>query len=103
MGLFDIFGKKQSIDDNGKFKANLSKKDKLPELDEIISQIRMNLGNNYKDEAQRELKKLVENFGRMQAEGKLNERQLSVYGEEVKVLSARLDGFSHKDQKPYWC
>lgn len=103
MGLFDIFGKKQSIDENGKFKANLSKKDKLPELDEIISQIRMNLGNNYKDEAQRELKKLVEIFNKMQASGKLNEKQLSVYGEEVKVLSARLDGFSHKDQKPYWC
>lgn len=102
MGLFDFLHKKQSIDENGKFKSGLSTKDKLPELDDIISQIHMNLGNNYKDEAQRELKKLTGIFGEMKGKGELNEKQLQVYGQELTALTERMEGFTHKDQKPYW-
>lgn len=102
MGFFEFLHKKHSIDENGKFKSGLSAKDKLPQLDDIISQIHMNLGNNYKDEAQRELKKLTGIFKEMQEKGELNEKQLQVYGQELSALTERMEGFTHKDQKPYW-
>lgn len=102
MGLFDFLHKKQSIDENGKFKSGLSAKDKLPELDDIISQIHMNLGNNYKDEAQRELRKLAGVFEELKEANKLNEKQLNVYGKELAALTERMKDFTHKDQKPYW-
>lgn len=102
MGLFDFLHKAQSIDENGKFKSRLSSRDKISELDEMISQIHMNLGNNYKDEAQRELKKFTESFQGMKEKGLLNEKQLLVYGEELSALTKRMQGFTHKDQKPYW-
>lgn len=102
MGFFDFLHKTQSIDENGKFKSRLSSRDKISELDEIISQIHMNLGNNYKDEAQRELKKFMESFQDMKEKEMLNEKQLLVYGEELSELKERMQGFTHKDQKPYW-
>lgn len=102
MGFFDFIHKKQSIDENGKFKSKLSAKDKIPELDDIISQIHMNLGNNYKDEAQRELKRFTESFQDMKANDLLNDKQLLVYGQELSALTERMQGFTHKDQKPYW-
>lgn len=102
MGIFDFLHKKKSIDENGKFKSGLSSKDKLPELDDIISQIHMNLGNNYKDEAQRELRKFTDVFVELKEQGKLNEKQLNVYGQELAELTERMKDFTHKDQKPYW-
>lgn len=102
MGFLDFLHKAQSIDENGKFKSRLSSKDKIRELDDIISQIYMNMGNNYKDEAQRELKKFTEKLQDMKEKGSLNEKQLCVYGEELSVLTERMQGFTHKDQKPYW-
>ena len=102
MGFFDFLHKKQSIDENGAFKSNLPSKYKIAQFDELISKIRMNLANNYKDEAQRGLKKFIQDFEEMKEKGQLNEKQLLVYGEELSVLTEKLQGYAHKDQKPYW-
>lgn len=102
MSMFDLFHKKQSIDENGAFKSKLPSRQKVAEFEELISKIRMNLANNYKDEAQRGLRKFTELFQEMKEEGQLNEKQLLVYGEELSALTDKLQGYSHKDQKPYW-
>lgn len=100
--MLNIFKKRKSIDENGKFKSELPKKDRIQEIDVIISHIHMNLGNNYKDEAQRGLKEFHELFTQMKENGILNEKQCLVYGDKLKTLSTEMDGFTHKDQKPYW-
>ena len=102
MSIWDLFHKKQSIDENGAFKSKLPSRQKVAEFEELISKIRMNLANNYKDEAQRGLRKFTELFQEMKEEGQLNEKQLLVYGEELSALTDKLQGYSHKDQKPYW-
>lgn len=102
MGLLNFLHKKQSIDENGAFKSKLPSKYKVTEFDELISKIRMNLANNYKDEAQRGLQKFAESFQEMKEKGVLNEKQLLIYGEELSALTEKLQGYSHKDQKPYW-
>lgn len=102
MSIWDLFHKKQSIDENGAFKSKLSSKYKVGEFEELISKIRMNLANNYKDEAQRGLKSFTQLFQDMKEKGQLNEKQLLVYGEELSALTEKLEGYSHKDQKPYW-
>lgn len=102
MSIWDLFHKKQSIDENGVFKSKLPSKYKVGEFEELISKIRMNLANNYKDEAQRGLKSFTQLFQDMKEKGQLNEKQLLVYGEELSALTEKLEGYSHKDQKPYW-
>ena len=94
MSMFDLFHKKQSIDENGAFKSKLPSRQKVAEFEELISKIRMNLANNYKDEAQRGLKKFTELFQEMKEEGQLNEKQLLVYGEELSALTVKLQGYS---------
>ena len=102
MSIWDLFHKKQSIDENGAFKSKLPSRQKVAEFEELISKIRMNLANNYKDEAQRGLKSFTQLFQDMKEKGQLNEKQLLVYGEELSALTEKLHGYSHKDQKPYW-
>lgn len=102
MSIWDLFHKKQSIDENGAFKSKLPSRQKVAEFEELISKIRMNLANNYKDEAQRGLKSFTQLFQDMKEKGQLNEKQLLVYGEELSALTEKLEGYSHKDQKPYW-
>lgn len=72
------------------------------ELEGYISDIESNMANNYKDAAQQAYKGLIENFERLDAEGKLNEKQKAYYGGIISGLSGKLSGYSHKDQKPYW-
>lgn len=71
-------------------------------MDRIVSEIMQNMSNNYKDAAGEAFGELQERFGKLEAEGELNDRQKSYYGEIIESFRERLKGYSHKDQKPYW-
>ncbi len=72
------------------------------QLDGLIQKMEMNLSNNYKDNAQSDLKKLEETLAEMKAAGTLKETVQAKYESIMETYRQRLKGYSHKDQKPYW-
>ena len=72
------------------------------ELDAIIERLQMNMANNYKDNAQSDLKELEEAIGLAKKSGSLKPAVLEKYETVLGTLKERLKGYSHKDQKPYW-
>ncbi len=72
------------------------------QLDGLIQKMEMNLSNNYKDNAQSDLKKLEETLAEMKAAGTLKEAVQAKYESVMENYRQRLKGYSHKDQKPYW-
>ncbi len=72
------------------------------ELDSIILKLNMNLSNNYKDNAQANLRELEDALKRFTEEGKLKEKKRLLYESELGVYREKLKGYAHKDQKPYW-
>ena len=72
------------------------------ELDAIIQRIEMNMANNYKDNAQADLRDFEEAFGKFREEGLLKEKDVSFYEARLTAYREKLRGYSHKDQKPYW-
>ena len=72
------------------------------QLDGLIQKMEMNLSNNYKDNAQSDLKKLEETLAEMKAAGTLKEAVQAKYESIMETYRQRLKGYSHKDQKPYW-
>lgn len=72
------------------------------QLDEKLQRIQMNFENNYKDAAQLNLKEFEALFGTLVKEGKLSEKQREHYGRQLADCEARLQNFTHKDQKPTW-
>ncbi len=81
----------------GLFKSKAEK-----ELDGIILRMEMNLSNNYKDNAQANLKEFEETMQSFTASGKLKGGALKKYEGILEDYRAKLTGYSHKDQKPYW-
>ena len=75
---------------------------RVDKLDRLVREIDSNMENNYKDAAQSAFRELTEQFQKLQKEGKLNERQETRYSAIISRYSARLKGYTHKDQKPYW-
>ena len=66
------------------------------ELDNIISRLEMNMSNNYKDNAQDNLKEL---------EATINALKPAILAQYMAILNdykEKMKGYSHKDQKPYW-
>ena len=74
----------------------------VKEGDRLISEITMNMQNNYKDAAKSALKEFEQRFEEMAAAGELNESQKKQYGITLSSFQERLKSYSHKDQKPYW-
>ncbi|MCI9188982.1 MAG: hypothetical protein HFH84_05015 [Lachnospiraceae bacterium] len=72
------------------------------ELDEKLERIQMNFENNYKDAAQLNLKEFESLLGTFLEEGKLSEKQKAYYERQLADCEARLENFTHKDQKPTW-
>ena len=72
------------------------------ELDEIIQRLEMNMANNYKDNAQSNLKELEASIDRLRSAGGLKDSKLAVYESRAGIYKEKLKGFTHKDQKPYW-
>lgn len=78
------------------------KAEAVRQLDEKLGRIQMNFENNYKDAAQLNLKEFEALLGRFLEEGKLSEKQKAYYERKLSELEARLQNFTHKDQKPTW-
>ena len=72
------------------------------ELDRIILRLSMNLSNNYKDNAQENLKEFETALNEMKENGKLKPAVLKKYEVLLSEYQGKLQGYSHKDQKPYW-
>ncbi len=83
--------------DMGLFKTKYER-----ELDMIMTRLDMNMSNNYKDNAQMNLKELEEAFARMKEAGQIKGSSLEKYDMIINGYIEKLKGYSHKDQKPYW-
>lgn len=74
----------------------------VSELDGIIYKLEMNLSNNYKDNAQSDLRDLETAFESLKEAGKLNDKTIEKYSRTISEYESRMKNFTHKDQKPYW-
>lgn len=81
----------------GLFKNNYEKI-----LDDCIKKLEMNMSNNYKDAAQDNFREFEENLAKFTTSGKVKGKSLQKYEEKQKELAGKLEGYTHKDQKPYW-
>lgn len=81
----------------GLFKSKYEK-----EMDSIISKLEMNMSNNYKDAAQNNLRELEEAFDNFVSQGKLKDKVQAEYGKKIEAYKVKMQGYTHKDQKPYW-
>lgn len=81
---------------------SLFKSKAAAELDRILLRVDMNMSNNYKDNAQMNLKELEEAFTRMKDAGQIKGASLDKYDKIINGYIEKLKGYSHKDQKPYW-
>lgn len=77
-------------------------KTKENSLERLVSEIESNMANNYKDAAQSAFKELTERFTELMENGKLNEKQKTFYSNIIDRYKSKLQGYTHKDQKPYW-
>ncbi len=82
--------------------ADLFKNKYEKKLDEILSEMQMNMSNNYKDNAQKNLAEFGSALIRFKEQGRINEKSAAKYEDTLQVFQERLKGYSHKDQKPYW-
>ena len=81
----------------GLFKSKAEK-----ELDAIIRRLEMNMSNNYKDNAQDDLKELETMIDAFKTLGTVKPAVLTKYEGILSDLKEKMKGYSHKDQKPYW-
>lgn len=81
----------------GLFKSKAEK-----ELDKIILKLEMNMSNNYKDNAQANLKELEDALNAMRESGDVKDAVISRYESIIDTYKQKMKGYSHKDQKPYW-
>ena len=81
----------------GLFKSKAEK-----ELDGIIQRLNMNMSNNYKDNAQDDLKDLETTINAFRTLGTVKPGILTKYDGILDELKEKMKGYSHKDQKPYW-
>ena len=72
------------------------------ELDNIISRLEMNMSNNYKDNAQDNLKELEATISALSHSGKMKPAILAEYMAILNDYKEKMKGYSHNDQKPYW-
>lgn len=79
------------------FKSSLEYK-----MDDIILRLEMNMSNNYKDAAQLNLKELEEAVAEAESSGEIRPKKLLPYQRKLSEFQSRMQGFTHKDQKPYW-
>lgn len=75
---------------------------KIPEMDQLIQSVKMNMENNYKDCAQANFRQIQEMYCTLDEQNKLSERQRAYYEPILTDLAKRLEGFTHKEQKAFW-
>ena len=71
-------------------------------LDEILAEMQMNMSNNYKDNAQKNLEEFESALTRFTEQGHHKEKSQKNYSDILQSFKERLKGYTHKDQKPYW-
>ena len=71
-------------------------------MDDIIKHIDANMSNNYKDAAQANFREFEELYNKLCEQGVLKEKVKTAYGEKLAEYRTKMQGFTHKDQKPYW-
>lgn len=81
----------------GLFKSRYEK-----DMDEAIKRLEMNMSNNYKDAAQSNLKEFEELFRKYCEEGVLKDKVKAAYGQKLTEYQTKMQGYTHKDQKPFW-
>lgn len=81
----------------GLFKSKAKK-----ELDNIIQRLEMNMSNNYKDNAQDNLKEFEASVNVLRASGSIKPNVLSKYESILDSYKEKMKGYSHREQKPYW-
>lgn len=72
------------------------------ELDSIIRRMEMNMSNNYKDNAQDNLKELEVTLNALRSSGGLKTALIQKYESILDSYKIKMQGYTHKDQKPYW-
>jgi hypothetical protein len=81
----------------GLFKSKAEK-----ELDNIIQRIEMNMSNNYKDNAQENLKEFETKLNELRYSEKIKEKIFLKYEAILDSYKDKMKGYSHKDQKSDW-
>ncbi len=82
--------------------ADIFKNKYEKKLDEIIEEMQMNMSNNYKDNAQKNLEEFESALQRYSEQGRIKEKSREKYENMLTSFKERLKGYTHKDQKPYW-
>lgn len=72
------------------------------QLDLLIKRVEVNMQNNYKDNAQSAFAQFTEVFEAAKTGGKLKGKSLDKYTAIYEEYAQKLQGYTHKDQKPYW-
>lgn len=72
------------------------------QLDSLMMKIDTNMSNNYKDNAQADLRELEAVFKQYCEQGVLKEKTRIFYEKQLGSYREKLKGYTHKDQKPYW-
>lgn len=81
----------------GLFKNNYEK-----DLDAVIKHLEMNMSNNYKDAAQADFREFEEKVQKYINEGHIKGKSSEIYEGKLKDYRVKMQGYTHKDQKPYW-
>ena len=72
------------------------------DLDRIIQSLEMNMSNNYKDNAQDNLKEFGIKLNELHDSGNIKDKVFLKYEGILNEYKEKMKGYSHKDQKPYW-
>lgn len=75
---------------------------KNKELESILFRLEANLSNNYKDNARDNLLELEAKYNQLKEAGKLSNKHEAHYGKVLEEYKAKMKGYTHKDQTPYW-
>ena len=75
---------------------------KSEELERVLSSLRMNLANNYKDNTQADYKEFSEKLEKLLSEGSLDEKQTEYYKKLAEDYGAQLKDYTHAKQKSTW-
>ncbi|MCR5466313.1 MAG: hypothetical protein K6F11_05695 [Lachnospiraceae bacterium] len=75
------------------------KKETHSELEKIVTRLKLNASNNYRDATKEDLAELSERYEALKDAGKLNEKQITYYRSRIIEYTDKLKNFSHKTQK----
>ena len=81
------------------FKKKMKKCD---ELERILSSLRMNLANNYKDNTQADYREFTAKLEKLEAAGELDGKQAEYYKNLAEEYGSQLKNYTHAKQKSTW-